>query len=289
MACDVVDHIFRADAQTGRRRELTASPVAVWAQRAGLPLCKTNRLDSNAVELIRNARPDLGIVVAYGALIPDEVLTIPRLGWINLHFSLLPAWRGAAPVQRSLAAGDPPAWSIMRVVSQLDAGPVYRQGTLDLGPDVTGGEALTALSTEGAVQVADIVGEWARGVQHTPTAQQGTPSYAHKLSRADGRIDWSQDVTEVYRRIRAMTPEPGAWTTLAGQTVKILQAGPAQRLQVVGADKEGLPGRVVVDEEGVWAQCRDGFLPLRVVQPAGKTAMSARDWARGRAHRMVFA
>ncbi len=280
--------ITREDAPVGRRRVLTPSPVAQIATELGLPVVKTNRFTQEVTARLVGLAPDLGIVVAFGAIIPDEVLSIPRLGWVNLHFSMLPKWRGAAPAQRSIAAGDPPSISLVRVVAELDAGPVYRQRVIDLGPDITGSAALTALAQAGAADLATLVAQLADGTAPTPTPQVGEPSYAHKLSREDGRIDWTKPVTKVYDLVRAMTTEPGAWTMDGAEPIKILAAGPASRIARLDEDKDGQPGRVVVESGAVFVQCRDGFLPVNTVQPAGKKSMTASAWLLGKRGRVVL-
>lgn len=278
---DVVLVVTRVDAPVGRKKVLTPSPVAEAAERLGIPIHKANRFDDATVDALRRAAPDLGVVVAFGAIIPDAVLDIPRLGWVNLHFSLLPQWRGAAPTQRSIAAGDQPGFSIVRVVSALDAGPVFRQRAVDLGADITGSEALDALARAGAIDLADVIRSLGEGSAGEPTPQAGEPSYARKLTRDDGRIDWSRPVLEVYARVRAMTNEPGAWTLDGDEPVKVLSAGPAAQISFLESDKDGDPGRVAIDDGQVFVQCRDGFLPIGRVQPAGKKSMDAMAWMRG--------
>ena len=285
---DIACVLTRTDAPVGRRRVLTPSPVAAAAEELALPVHKTNRFDVDARALVTDANADLGVVVAFGAIIPDEVLAAPRLGWVNLHFSLLPRWRGAAPTQRSIAAGEPTGVSVVRVVTELDAGPVFRQRAVDLGAEVTGSEALDALAREGATDLAEVVAALGAGTAGEPSPQTGDVTYAHKLSRADGKIDWSQPVDRVYDLIRAMTSEPGAWALDGDDPLKVIAAGPSTAIERLGADKEGLPGRVVVEGGKVFVQCADGFVPVTRVQPAGKPAMDATAWVRGKRDRVVL-
>lgn len=285
---EIVLVVTRVDAPVGRRKVLTPSPVAAAAAENGLPTHKANRFDAETIAAVRDAEPDLGVVVAFGAIIPDDVLQLPRLGWINLHFSALPAWRGAAPTQRAIAAGDMPSISIVQVVTALDAGPVYQQRSIDLGQDVTGSEALAELAERGAHDLATLTAQLEAGTAPTPTDQVGEPSYAHKLSREDGRIDWTRPVTDVYNLVRAMTSEPGAWSLDGDAPIKVVAAGPAAQLTHLEPNKDGQPGRVVADAGQVFVQCRDGFLPISRVQPAGKQAMDAGAWLRGKQGRVVL-
>jgi methionyl-tRNA formyltransferase len=219
--------------------------------------------------------------------VPPRALELPRHGWINLHFSLLPAWRGAAPVQHAVLHGDDiTGASTFRLERGLDTGPVCGTVTEALAPSDTSGEVLDRLADSGAVLLAQTLTALAQGtVEAVP--QQGEVSLAPKLSIDDARIDWTQPAVAVRRRINAVTPEPGAWTLLAGQRVKIAPVRPASELRPAqpdtgsGALEHLSPGRIQLRDGGVRVGTGSEPVVLDRLQPAGKTMMDARDWARG--------
>lgn len=272
---DIAAVVTRPDAPLGRRRVLTASPVAQAAEELGLPIIKAARLDDAVTAEITALEVDLGVIVAYGGLVREPLLSAPRAGWINLHFSLLPAWRGAAPVQRALIAGDAVLGaSVFQLVAELDAGDVFATRAVDVPETATAGEALEALASEGAGITADVVSSIADGTA-LAVPQEGEPTFAAKLTLADGLLDWNQPLDAVFARFRGVTPEPGAHTTVAGQPLKVLEAAPAP-------DAESLaPGRLRGTKTAL--HIGTGTTPLAVtrVQPAGKGAMNAVDWWRG--------
>ncbi|MFJ2533781.1 methionyl-tRNA formyltransferase [Microbacterium maritypicum] len=272
---DIAAVVTRPDAPLGRRRVLTASPVAQAAEELGLPIIKAARLDDAVTAEITALEVDLGVIVAYGGLVREPLLSAPSAGWINLHFSLLPAWRGAAPVQRALIAGDAVLGaSVFQLVAELDAGDVFATRAVDVPETATAGEALEALASEGAGLTADVVSSIADGTA-LAVPQEGEPTFAAKLTLADGLLDWNQPLDAVFARFRGVTPEPGAHTTVAGQPLKVLEAAPAP-------DAESLaPGRLRGTKTAL--HIGTGTTPLAVtrVQPAGKGAMNAVDWWRG--------
>ncbi|HVX07116.1 methionyl-tRNA formyltransferase [Humibacter sp.] len=271
---DVVAVVTRPDAPLGRKRVLTPSPVAQAAEQLGLPVLKPARLDENATEAILAARPELGVIVAYGALVREPLLSAPTHGWVNLHFSLLPAWRGAAPVQRAVIAGDEVTGAaVFRLVPELDAGDVYDRIERAIGPDETAGELLDALAIDGAALVARVVHGISDGTA-VAVPQQGTPTLAPKLGIEDARLDLTQDARTVYARLRGVTPEPGAFITIDGAHVKVLSAARSAA--------ESLPAGAL-RLSGVHAYLGTATSPLELisVQPAGKRAMTAADWLRG--------
>ncbi|MDL5350184.1 methionyl-tRNA formyltransferase [Microbacterium sp. zg-YB36] len=272
---DLVGVVTRTDAPLGRKRVLTPSPVAQAAADLGIPTIKTDRLDAAATEAIAALRPDLGVIVAYGGLVREPLLSLPPHGWINLHFSLLPRWRGAAPVQHALIAGDRTTGaSVFRLVAELDAGDVFGEITYDVPETATAGDVLGDLAVSGAGLLSDIVDAIAAGTARA-VPQQGEPSFAGKLTLADGALDWNQPAVRVVDRVRGTTPEPGAHTTIEGQRLKILAASAV-------ADAAGLaPGRIRLIEREVVVGTGDGGVVLHRVQPAGKPAMAAADWWRG--------
>ena len=277
---EIVAVVTRPDAPLGRKRVLTPSPVAVAAEELGLPIIKAARLDESATERISALRADLGVIVAYGGLVREPLLSAPTHGWINLHFSLLPKWRGAAPVQRALIAGDAEVGvSVFQLVSALDAGDVFAKRTVGMPSDATAEAALTILAEDGATLTAEVVGAIAAGTA-VATPQTGEVSLAPKLALEDGLLDWTQSVEALYARYRGVTPEPGAHTTLDGARLKILQAAPA------GSDSDSpaaslAPGELHGTRNGVLVGTATTPLAVTRVQPAGKGAMNAADWWRG--------
>ena len=272
---DVAAVITRPDAPLGRKRVLTPSPVARTADELGIPVCKAARLDDEVTQRIAALRVELGVIVAYGGLVREPLLSTPTAGWINLHFSLLPQWRGAAPVQRALIAGDVRLGaSVFQLVPELDAGDVFASRAFDLPEGATADIALRTLAEEGAALTAEVVSGIADGTV-IAEPQEGEPSYAAKLTLEDGVLDWSLPVEAVFARFRGVTPEPGAHTTVDGQRLKILEAAPA-------LDAEPLPsGHITGTKSAVLIGTATSPLAVTRVQPAGKGAMQAADWWRG--------
>jgi methionyl-tRNA formyltransferase len=274
---DVVAVVTRPDAPAGRGRAITSSPVALRAEREGLEVLKppTPR-DQGFLERLRALAPDACPVVAYGALVPPEALRIPRHGWINLHFSLLPAWRGAAPVQHAVLHGDDVTGATtFRLEEGLDTGPVFGALTEQIRPTDTSGELLNRLATAGAgLLVATLDGIESGDVVAVPQPADGV-SLAPKLGTDDARVDWSSPAQRVDRLVRACTPEPGAWTTLGADRLGL---GPVRPGGATGL----APGEVGVEKTRVLVGCGDErAVELGEVRPAGKRPMAAADWARG--------
>ncbi|AYF99096.1 methionyl-tRNA formyltransferase [Protaetiibacter intestinalis] len=272
---EVVAVVTREDAPQGRKRVLTPTPVAELAEEAGIRVIKANRLATVTAELLA-LEADLGVVVAYGGLIREPVLSAPRHGWINLHFSLLPRWRGAAPVQRAVMAGDAETGAaVFQLVEELDAGPVFAMERATVGRVQTAGHLLEALSVSGARLLVGVVDAIEDGTA-TAIPQEGEVTLAPKLTLDDGRIDWTLPVARVDALIRGVTPEPGATTLLDGERFKIHEAAIAH-----GAAQLP-PGALAQRGKAVHVGTGDEPLELRTVQPAGKRAMPAADWWRGR-------
>jgi methionyl-tRNA formyltransferase len=269
--------ITRPDAPSGRGKKLTASRVAQRAVDLGIEVLKPQRpLDEEFVTRLNELAPDCCPVVAYGALLPQRVLDIPRHGWINLHFSLLPAWRGAAPVQHAILAGDQlTGATTFQIVLELDAGPIFATVIEPIRADDTAGGLLHRLSLSGARLLVDTLDGIEDGTL-TPTPQPETDaqvSYASKINVEDARIDWAQPAEVVDRLIRACTPAPGAWTTFRGERFKINSA----RI----SDLVLPPGRLEIKKRSVWVGTATQALELDEVQAQGKKPMAAADWARG--------
>jgi methionyl-tRNA formyltransferase len=271
----VVAVVTREDAPLGRKRVLTPTPVAAEAERAGIPVIKANRLGPVTDDLIALAA-DLGVIVAYGGLIREPLLGAPRLGWINLHFSLLPRWRGAAPVQRAIMAGDAETGAaVFRLVPELDGGDVYATLRRPIGAHETAEHLLGALAESGAELLTDVVDSLADGTA-IATPQQGEVTLAPKLALADGWLDWSQPADRLDARIRGTSPEPGAFTDLGGERLKVLDA-------VVAHGAPHLdPGRIELRGGRVLVGTASDPIELLSVHPAGRRAMVAADWWRGR-------
>lgn len=267
--------VTREDAPLGRKKVLTATPVADEAELAGIPIIKANRL-APVTDQLTALKPDLGVIVAYGGLIREPLLSAPRLGWINLHFSLLPRWRGAAPVQRAIMAGDAETGAaVFRLVPELDAGEVYATLRRPIGAHETAAQLLEALAESGAELLAEVVDSLAEGTA-VGTPQRGEVSLAPKLVLADGRIDWAESAERVDARVRGTSPEPGAFTELGDERLKVLAA------RVVHDAPRVAPGLIELREGRVLAGTASDPIELVTVQPAGKRTMNAADWWRGR-------
>jgi methionyl-tRNA formyltransferase len=284
---ELVAVLTRPDAPAGRGRRLSRSPVAAWADEHGLPVLRPERPGEPAfLDRLGELAADCVPVVAYGALVPPAALAVPRHGWINLHFSLLPAWRGAAPVQHAVLHGDDVTGaSVFQLEKGLDTGPLYGTLTEHVRPTDTAGDLLERLAGAGAKLLVQVLDALASGrAQAVPQAHEGV-SMAPKITVEDARIRWNEPVFAVDRRIRACTPAPGAWTTLRGERVKL---GPARRAVsdvalAPGALSPGAlsPGALVAAGDQVLVGTGSAPMALSEVRPAGKKPMPAQAWARG--------
>jgi methionyl-tRNA formyltransferase len=278
---EVIAVLTRPDAASGRHGTPQPSPVARLALDEGIPVLRPRRPNTaEFVDELSQLAPDCCPVVAYGALLGDELLAVPAHGWVNLHFSLLPAWRGAAPVQAAIAAGDTVTGaSTFQIESGLDCGPVYGVVTEAVRPTDTAGDLLDRLAISGAALLSTTLDGIADGAL-TPVPQQADGvSTAPKITVEEARVRWDVPAQVVERRIRAVTPNPGAWTLIDDLRVKL---GPVQ----VDEDSESLPkplspGDIHVDRRSV--RVGTGSQPVRLgqIQAPGKKFMSAVDWARG--------
>ncbi|WP_431817239.1 methionyl-tRNA formyltransferase [Gordonia jacobaea] len=279
---EVVGVISRPDAVAGRGRKVSRSPIAELADANAIEVITPRRMsDAEVAEALARWQPDVGAVVAYGGLIPPDVLEIPRHGWINLHFSVLPAWRGAAPVQAAIAAGDETTGASTFLLEKgLDTGPVYGVLTETIRPTDTSGELLDRLADAGSTLLLSTLDGIAAGaLSPVPQPADGV-SHAPKVEVDDARVRWDLPAHLLDRRIRAHTPAPGAWTTLGDARVKVGPVG------LVGSDdpsapKDLAPGRVVVTKKVVLVGTATDPVRLGWVQPPGKKQMPATDWARG--------
>lgn len=274
---DVAAVVTRPDAPAGRGRRLVQSPVAELAAEHGLEVLKPGRpSEPEFLGWLREIAPDCCPVVAYGGLLRPAALEIPPQGWVNLHFSILPAWRGAAPVQHALLAGDAiTGASTFRLVEELDAGPVFGVLTERIRPDDTAGTLLERLSLHGADLLVQTIDGIATGELEAREQSSEGVSLAPKITVDDARIDWTQPATAVDRRVRACTPEPGAWTTFRGERFKI---GVVREI----ADSNLLtPGAIAAGKREVLVGTGTHPVQLGEVQPPGKPRMDASAWARG--------
>ncbi|MFE5733264.1 methionyl-tRNA formyltransferase [Streptomyces sp. NPDC056528] len=274
---EVAAVVTRPDAPAGRGRRLVASPVAQRAEEAGIEVLKPARpRDEDFLARLREIAPDCCPVVAYGALLPKVALDVPARGWVNLHFSLLPAWRGAAPVQHALMAGDQVTGASTFLIEEgLDSGPVYGVVTEDVRPTDTSGDLLTRLAFAGAGLLAATMDGIEDGtLQAVPQPVEGV-TLAPKIRVEDAHVDFAAPALRVDRVVRGCTPAPGAWTVFRGERLKLIQVTPLP-------DRTDLaPGELSVGKNDVYAGTGSYAVELLWVQPQGKKPMKAADWARG--------
>jgi methionyl-tRNA formyltransferase len=278
---EVLAVLTRPDAAVGRHGKLQPSPVARLALDRGIPVLRPRRPNTaEFVAELSELAPDCCPVVAYGALLGKELLAVPTHGWVNLHFSLLPAWRGAAPVQAAIAAGDTVTGATtFQIESGLDSGPIYGVVTEAVRPTDTAGDLLDRLAVSGAALLSTTLDGIADGAL-TPAPQPADGvSLAPKITVDQARVRWDLPAQVVDRRIRAVTPNPGAWTFIGDLRVKL---GPVQ--YDAGASKPLKPlspGDIHVDRRSVWIGTGSDPVRLSEIQPPGKKFMNAIDWARG--------
>lgn len=276
--------ITREDAAVGRKGTLTESPVAELAAKHQIPVVKSNRPNSDIAQVVRSYGADLGLVVAYGALLPKDLLDATKHGWLNVHYSLLPSLRGAAPVQWSLINGDSETGvTIFRLDQGMDTGDILAMVPTQIHPLENSGELLSRLTNIAISAIDEPLAQIESGIA-VFSQQVGIPSFAKKISRKDARIDWSRPAVVIENMIRGMNPEPMAWTSIDGINFRILEARRFVTMEPI------LPtGRVSLVDSTVLVQCGDGsVLQLVTVQPAGKTAMSALDWMHGISRELTF-
>ncbi len=281
---EVAAVVTRPDAPAGRGLHLEPSPVAQRAAEAGIEVLKPGRpREPEFTDRLRQIAPDVVPITAYGALIPQSVLDIPAQGWVNLHFSLLPAWRGAAPVQHAILHGDDiTGATTFRLVKELDAGPVFGVVTEPIHPGDTAGDLLGRLAVSGAgLLVATLDGIGSGQLEARPQPAEGV-SLAPKITAGDARVRWDQPATAVDRQVRACTPSPGAWSMLGEARLKLGPVDPAPE----GAAPAGplAPGEMAVLRSGILVGTATTPVGLGDVQPPGKRRMRAADWARGLRH-----
>jgi methionyl-tRNA formyltransferase len=272
---ELVGVVTRPDAPSGRGRKLVASPVAQRAEELGVPVLKpAHPREPEFQQQLRDLAPDCCPVVAYGALLPQSALDIPVHGWVNLHFSCLPHWRGAAPVQHAIWAGDEVTGATtFRIVRELDAGPVFGVMTERIRPTDTAGDLLGRLAEGGAGLLVTTLDHLAEGTIEARPQQAEGVTLAPKIGVEDARVDWTEPAVAVDRRIRACTPGPGAWSTFGGERIKL---GP-----VTLTDTRLPPGDLEVGKNHVLVGTGTEAVRLGEVKAHGRKLMAAADWARG--------
>jgi len=273
---DVAAVLTRPDAAAGRGRHLRPSPVAVFAREQGIEvLAPPTPSDPDFLARLREIEPECCPIVAYGALLRREALDVPTFGWVNLHFSVLPAWRGAAPVQRAIMAGDEVTGAtVFSLVEALDAGPVLGTITERIRDDDTAGTLLERLADFGARLLVDVVDHIEAGDIGPIAQSEDAVSYASKITSADARIRWDLPAFAVDRQIRGCTPKPGAWTTWDGAPLKLGS--------ITLTDTSTLaPGEIGFEKHAVRVGTATTDVLLGAVQPHGKKPMAAADWGRG--------
>ncbi len=273
---DVVAVLTRPDAAAGRRGKPAPSPVAQLAADLGIPVLRPARPNTaEFVAELRELAPDACAVVAYGALLREELLEVPAHGWVNLHFSLLPAWRGAAPVQAAIAAGDEVTGATtFQIELELDSGPIYGVVTETVRPTDTAGDLLERLSVSGAGLLEATMDGIADGSLRPVRQPVDGVTIAPKITVEEARVRWDLPAHAVDRRVRAVTPNPGAWTMIGDTRVKLGPVRPDEAKMLPAGEFE-------VGRRDVWVGTGSNAVALSWVQPPGKKPMNAADWARG--------
>jgi methionyl-tRNA formyltransferase len=276
---DVVGVVTQTDKAQGRSRSvLVPSPVKVIALEEGIPVLQPEKPRGDDFEAeLRALEPDISVVVAYGHLLPQSVIDLPPAGTLNIHASLLPRWRGAAPIQAAIRSGDRESGvSIMRMVKRMDAGNVLLQVPTPIADDETYGELQLRLSELGALAIIEALTLLSLGQSREAAQDESLATYAPKVEREQAQVDWTRPGLDVSRAVRAYDPRPGAFTTLRGLEVKLFGVRPA-------ADARGDAGEVLaIDEGGMLVACGEEGVRIAYVHPAGKRRLAALDWAQGR-------
>ncbi len=280
---EVVAVLTREDAFTGRKKVLTPSPVADLAKSKGIPTIRANKITADVLEDIRSHKIDLAVVVAYGVILREEALDAIPAGWFNLHFSLLPKWRGAAPVQAAIRAGDPETGvTLFRIDLGLDTGPVLGSANTVIAPEENAGELLHRLSLLGLTLLNQELPRLYSGAFEL-SAQNGEVTLAPKIVRSDAKIYFVEKAKNVELLVRAMNPEPMAWCLLNDEPLRVLEARAIDSSYALGT------GEVALHEDKVIVGCGQGTtLELIEVQPASKNVMSAKAWLNGHSEIVVL-
>jgi methionyl-tRNA formyltransferase len=270
--------LTQPDRPAGRGKKLTASPVKQYAAAKGIPVLQPDSLrDPAVVEELAGLDADVMIVAAYGLLLPQDVLDLPRHGCLNIHASVLPRWRGAAPIQAAILANDETSGiSLMAMTAGLDCGPVFVAEAIDIGGDETAGELHDRLAALGGQLLLDNLDAILADEIIAASQDESLASYAGKIKTVDAKLDWHLSAEDLRRRVRAYNPAPGAWFMLGDDRVKCWRASVANS---PGAGPEKQPGFIVsTDTDGIVVACGEGFLQLTVLQWPGKSRVSAREF-----------
>jgi methionyl-tRNA formyltransferase len=274
---DIVAVLTRTDAPLGRKKVLTQSPVADAAQAMGIPVVKANQVDEHALNQLESFKAELGVVVAYGAFLNETALQFLPKGWINLHYSLLPALRGAAPVQHALLQGfRETGVTAFELDKGMDTGPILLQAATVIEPDENAGRLLNRLTQIGITVLLELLPSIAAGIAKPIPQNESTASFAPKINRTHAQIDWNGSAISIQQQVLAMNPEPMAWTTIGDDSFRILDARIYR-----GENFPSTPGTVQMVDGKVLVTCHNDSLQLISVQPAGKNEMPAGDWFRG--------
>lgn len=268
---DLVSVITQPDRPAGRGLSLKESPVAIWAKDHGVSVQKPVDQAELKAAIVGI---DLVITIGFGVIVKEEILNIPKHGFLNLHFSLLPKWRGAAPVQRAIEAGDQiTGVTVFKLDKGMDTGPIYRQKEIAMPRQATTESLLKDLSVAGAPVVLDAISAIESNELPVIQSVDGS-SRAEKLSKDEGRIDWQDPSLKIERKVRAFYPAPGAWTTFRNEPIKIESAQASEA-------KPGQPGEILLDGKDLFIATAEGCLQIFTVKPAGKTSMDAASWING--------
>ena len=272
--------VTQPDRPRGRGQKVTGSPVKAVAAERGIEVLQPDRLrDPDVIARVKQWEPDLGVVVAYGKMIPDELLKVPRFGMINLHASLLPKYRGAAPVHRAIIDGaQETGVTIMRVVRTLDAGDMLARVTRLVGPDETSEEVEHDLAAMGARLLLEVVDRLDEGTIESEPQDHSASSYAARLTKAEGLIDWTQTASAIHNRVRGLHPWPHAYTYLEGERLIV------RRTRMTGARANEAPGTIIAADGGAItvATGGNGVIAIEELQPEGRRPMRTRDFLAGR-------
>jgi methionyl-tRNA formyltransferase len=276
----VVGVVSQPDRPRGRGQKLEPTPVKAAAASAGLPVLQPDRLKTpEFLDAFTAMRPDLGVVAAYGKILASSVIAVPRLGLINVHASLLPKYRGAAPIQRAVMNGDHQTGvTIMRIVQELDAGAMFAKVKVPIGPDDTAEDVERLLAAAGGRLLVDVVGQIASGTAREEPQDNALATYAPKIARDEGVIDWSRPAAAIHNQVRGLTPWPRAWTHYSGARLIVVRTAvdaPGDTSAPPGTVLEASGDRLVV-------QSGDGTLGILALQPEGRRAMTAREFLAGR-------
>ena len=269
---DLLRTVTTPDSRVGRGKILTPSVVSDWSEVNGVNCLKP---DSEPEMIDAFSDTDVVIAIAYGKILPEPILNLPRFGFLNLHFSLLPAYRGAAPVQRAILNGEKKTGiSIFKIDKNLDTGPIYTQVEFDIPDDSNSKDVLNSLSGIGATAFAKVLTQLEDGVVPTAQSMEGV-SLAAKISKDEAKISWKKKGFEVVNSVRAFTPAPGAWTTYKGEVLKIVSVQPASILATLR------PGQIHIENKKLFAGCDDSAIQILKIVPSGKKEMNASDWLNG--------